>query len=79
MEESWWRNPSWVAIEMVKMGVIVVVLQGMSRDKFGELVLNFASSPLCGNIVIFLGRDLPWGRFFSSSYLHVGWEPVQKH
>lgn len=61
------------------MGIVVVVLQGMCRDKFEELALGLCLLPFVWEYSDFFGRDLLWGRFFSSSYLYVGWEPVQKH
>lgn len=80
MEEICWRNPSWVAVETTWTGVVVMVLQGVNRDRFEELALGLClpQALLVWEYSEFFGRVLLWSRFFSYSYLYVGWEPLQK-
>lgn len=62
------------------MGIVVMVLQGMNRDRFEELALGLCLPQAltvweCSD---FFGRVLLRGEFLSSSYLYVGWEAAQK-
>lgn len=62
------------------MGIVVMVLQGVNRDRFEELALGLClpQALIVWEYSDFFGRVLLRGELFSSSYLYVGREAAQK-